>query len=302
MTAVGTLVASVLTLDGQTVLLSSTTSSSSSASPATLAVAVSTLSAGTTITAGGAASTVTGDSVVEIIGTAATTLTAGSAASSVTDDSVAVQGVTIALASSPLPATTSSTSTYSPPSVSSTQTVIQGRPSILGSVSIAPLPTTSSRNSSSSTLQAGTTIVTLVSTIVTSGQPVTVTAAPSSGGSPGLSGGAIAGIVIGALAAVAFAGLLGWFLLRRRRSGRPHIAAATGDRAIHEKDGVAVSELQGSGGAGEAGGKALYELHSHPSELEGEKAVGTLSPVEMGLKSAVGTQTKRMSGGEDEAS
>lgn len=101
--------------------------------------------------------------------------------------------------------------------------------------------------------------------------------------SSGLSGGAIAGIVIGVLAALALLGLLAFFLMRRRRNrnGNAYAATSTGDG---HSELPAASTLAGAGaisekpGYGEISEKdAGYGAKTHPTqyayEAEGDHSV-----------------------------
>ena len=123
----------------------------------------------------------------------------------------------------------------------------------------------------------------------------TVTAAPKEL----VTGGEIAGIVIGVLAALAlilaFAGVL--IFRRRRQKGKESdeddpAELKKDDNPIaqpyarHEEDGEGLKELHGDALRREAGSTPLHEMQVEPSELEGDGPhIQQHSPVEIGLKS-----------------
>ncbi|KAJ4153553.1 hypothetical protein LMH87_010037 [Akanthomyces muscarius] len=110
-------------------------------------------------------------------------------------------------------------------SSSSTSSSTTSKPESTTSSSSTSSPSTTQSSSSSSQTSSS-----IISTVTVDGKVTTVIVMPSAtgdtsqenkpvpaGGSSGLGGGAIAGIVIGAVAGIALLGLLIWFLLRRRK-------------------------------------------------------------------------------------
>ncbi|EMC92213.1 hypothetical protein BAUCODRAFT_27541 [Baudoinia panamericana UAMH 10762] len=181
-------------------------------------------------------------------------------------------------------ATLSSTSSRMNPS---TELIVGGGPLSSTTGSSASRATTTSLTTTSSS--AANSVVTVY--ITPSSTP-----APSSSS---LSGGAIAGVVIGPVAAIALVGAgIAWFLFgRKRRTGPKAPAEEAGP--VHEKGDGPVHELHGRSRPHEVGGAPLHELQSHPSELETDSfGAAARSPVEMGLKSAHGSLSQPAGGDE----
>lgn len=118
-----------------------------------------------------------------------------------------------------------------------------------------------------------------------------------------MSGGGIAGIVVGVLIGVAFAIVGGWLLLRRWRKVRLGRApSSVGDQdatertalSQEEKDGIPLSEMDGVGRIGEVEGAPLFEMYARPSELEAEYMAPQLST--KGIKSPVGSMSIKTPG------
>jgi hypothetical protein len=124
-----------------------------------------------------------------------------------------------------------------------------------------------------------------------------------------LSGGDIAGIVVGCLVAIAGITLSAWYLRRKHRRKRdvhPGKAEAEGggaDRDNSETQEIEPLDQEGlrleAGGtpidemhveAPETEGRPVHEMHVDASELEG---VQPLSPIEIGVNSPVGFAERR---------
>ena len=131
---------------------------------------------------------------------------------------------------------------------------------------------------------------------------------------PTVSGGEVAGIIVGILAFAAIkAVLLVWYLIRRRRQREKDAEKTqakvdkgnTGESGLrrYEMDGNSIKELHdesvpqleaGSKAvhemhveAAETGGTPIHEMHVETWELEGD---GPRPPTELGVKSPVGSQ------------